>query len=136
MALHLGNTAPDFVQHSSIGEMQFHAWAGNSWVVFFSHPADFRPVCTTELGMTAKLKSEFDRRNVKALALSIAPAEDHQQWIKDIEDTQHTVIGFPIIADADRKVALLYDMIHPDQSETSTVRSLFVIDPKKKVRLT
>jgi alkyl hydroperoxide reductase subunit AhpC len=132
----LGDTAPDFEQDSSIGKIKFHEWAGDSWVVLFSHPADFTPVCTTELGLTAKLKSEFDKRNVKALALSVDPVESHKTWIKDIEETQKTVVGFPIIADADKKVASLYDMIHPEQSVTATVRSLFVIDPQKKVRLT
>lgn len=135
MTLRLGDTAPDFEQDSSIGKIKFHEWAGDSWVVLFSHPADFTPVCTTELGLTAKLKSEFDKRNVKALALSVDPAESHKAWIKDIEETQKTVVGFPIIADADKKVAVLYDMIHPEQSVTATVRSLFVIDPQKKVRL-
>ena len=104
-------------------------------MVLFSHPADFTPVCTTELGLTAKLKPEFDKRNVKAIALSVDPADKHREWIRDIEETQHTVVGFPIIADADRKVAELYDMIHPNQSATATVRSLFVIDPARKVRL-
>ena len=135
MTLRLGDTAPDFEQDSSQGRIKFHEWAGNSWVVLFSHPADFTPVCTTELGLTAKLKPEFDKRNVKAIALSVDPAEAHKSWIKDIEDTQNTVVGFPIIADADRKVATLYDMIHPEQSATATVRSLFVIDPNKKIRL-
>lgn len=136
MTLRLGDIAPDFEQDSSIGKIKFHEWAGDSWVVLFSHPADFTPVCTTELGLTAKLKPEFDKRNVKAIALSVDPAEKHRQWIGDIEETQHTHVGFPIVADADRAVATLYDMIHPKQSETATVRSLFVIDPKKKVRLT
>ncbi len=135
MSLHLGDIAPDFEQDSSIGALKFHAWAGNSWVVLFSHPADFTPVCTTELGLTAKLKPEFDKRNVKAIALSVDPAETHKTWIADIEDTQNTVVGFPIIADADKKVSVLYDMIHPEQSVTATVRSLFVIDPNKKIRL-
>ncbi|MES2261988.1 MAG: peroxiredoxin [Pseudomonadota bacterium] len=135
MTLRLGDIAPDFEQDSSIGPIKFHEWAGNSWVVLFSHPADFTPVCTTELGLTAKLKPEFDKRNVKAIALSVDPAESHQAWIKDIEETQKTVVGFPIIADADRKVATLYDMIHPEQSATATVRTLFVIDPNKKIRL-
>lgn len=136
MTLRLGDTAPDFEQDSSIGKIKFHEWAGDSWVVLFSHPADFTPVCTTELGLTAKLKSEFEKRNVKALALSVDPVESHKTWIKDIEETQKTVVGFPIIADADKKVSSLYDMIHPQQSVTATVRSLFVIDPQKKVRLT
>jgi len=135
MTLRLGDTAPDFEQDSTIGNIKFHEWAGDSWVVLFSHPADFTPVCTTELGLTAKLKPEFDQRNVKAIALSVDPADAHKEWIKDIEETQQTVVGFPIIADADRKVAELYDMIHPNQSATATVRSLFVIDPAKKVRL-
>ncbi|WP_431478904.1 peroxiredoxin [Massilia eburnea] len=135
MSLRLGDTAPDFEQDSSIGSIKFHEWAGESWVVLFSHPADFTPVCTTELGLTAKLKPEFDKRNVKAIALSVDPADKHKEWIKDIEETQQTVVGFPIIADADRKVAELYDMIHPNQSATATVRSLFVIDPAKKLRL-
>lgn len=135
MTLRLGDTAPDFEQNSSIGRISFYDWAGDSWVVLFSHPADFTPVCTTELGLTAKLKFAFDKRNVKAIALSVDPADKHVQWIKDIEETQNTVVDFPIIADADKKVAALYDMIHPSQSETMTVRSLFIIDPKKKVRL-
>ncbi|MDL2356805.1 MAG: peroxiredoxin [Pseudomonadota bacterium] len=135
MALRLGDTAPDFEQDSSIGKIKFHEWAGNAWVVLFSHPADFTPVCTTELGLTAKLKPEFDKRNVKAIALSVDPVETHKKWISDIEETQNTVVGFPIIADADKRVAALYDMIHPEQSTTATVRSLFVIDPQKKVRL-
>jgi alkyl hydroperoxide reductase subunit AhpC len=135
MTLRLGDTAPDFEQDSTIGKIRFHEWAGDSWVVLFSHPADFTPVCTTELGLTAKLKPEFDKRNVKAIALSVDPAAQHKQWICDIEETQNTVVGFPIIADADRKVSTLYDMIHPEQSATATVRSLFVIDPAKKIRL-
>jgi alkyl hydroperoxide reductase subunit AhpC len=135
MSLRLGDTAPDFEQDSSIGKIKFHEWAGDSWVVLFSHPADFTPVCTTELGLTAKLKPEFDKRNVKVLALSVDPTESHKSWISDIEQTQKTVVGFPIVADADKKVSVLYDMIHPEQSVTATVRSLFVIDPQKKVRL-
>ena len=135
MTLRLGDIAPDFTQDSSVGKLHFHEWAGDAWVVLFSHPADFTPVCTTELGLTAKLKPEFDKRNVKAIALSVDSADKHVQWIKDIEDTQQTIVGFPIIADSDKSVSSLYDMIHPNQSETMTVRSLFVIDPKKKVRL-
>ncbi|MGV7208964.1 peroxiredoxin [Oxalobacteraceae bacterium A2-2] len=135
MTLRLGDTAPDFTQDSSIGPLHFHEWAGDSWVVLFSHPADYTPVCTTELGLTAKLKPEFDKRNVKALALSVDGVESHTGWIKDIEETQQTVVGFPIVADHDRKVATLYDMIHPNASATATVRTLFVIDPAKKVRL-
>ena len=136
MTLRLGDTAPDFEQDSSLGRINFYDWSRDSWVVLFSHPADFTPVCTTELGLTAKLKPEFDKRNVKALALSVDPADTHKTWIKDIEETQKTVVGFPIIADADKKVALLYDMIHPAQSVTATVRTVFIIDPQKKVRLT
>jgi alkyl hydroperoxide reductase subunit AhpC len=136
MSLRLGDTAPDFEQDSTIGKIKFHEWAGDAWVVLFSHPADFTPVCTTELGLTAKLKPEFDRRNVKAIALSVDPAEAHKVWIKDIEETQKAVVGFPIIADVDKTVSTLYDMIHPQQSATATVRSLFVIDPAKKIRLT
>ncbi|MFL6710614.1 MAG: peroxiredoxin [Massilia sp.] len=135
MTLRLGDAAPDFEQDSSIGKLNFYQWAGDSWVVLFSHPADFTPVCTTELGLTAKLKPEFDKRNVKALALSVDAAESHKGWISDIEQTQKTVVGFPIIADQDRSVSTLYDMIHPEASATATVRSLFVIDPAKKVRL-
>lgn len=135
MAIRLGDTAPDFEQDSSIGRIKFHQWAGDSWVILFSHPADFTPICTTELGLTGKLKPDFDKRNVKAIALSVDPAESHKNWIKDIEETQKTVVGFPIIADADRKVSELYDMIHPGQSTTVTVRSVFIIDPKKTVRL-
>ncbi|MFD2366497.1 peroxiredoxin [Pseudoduganella sp. GCM10020061] len=135
MTLRLGDTAPDFEQDTSIGRIRFHEWAGNSWVVLFSHPADFTPVCTTELGLTAKLKDDFDKRNVKAIALSVDPAESHKKWINDIETTQDCVVGFPIIADADKKVANLYDMIHPEQSTTATVRSVFLIDPNKKIRM-
>lgn len=136
MSLRINDIAPDFSAETTQGPIKFHDWIGDNWAVLFSHPKDFTPVCTTELGLTAKLKPEFDKRNVKAIALSVDPAEKHVQWISDIEDTQHTVVGFPIVADHDRKVAGLYDMIHPNQSETATVRSLFVIDPKKKVRLT
>jgi alkyl hydroperoxide reductase subunit AhpC len=136
MSLHLGDIAPDFEQDSTIGPLKFHQWAGDAWVVLFSHPADFTPVCTTELGLTAKLKPAFEQRNVKAIALSVDPVETHRIWISDIEETQNTVVEFPIIADADRKVARLYDMIHPEQSATATVRALFVIDPAKKIRLT
>lgn len=136
MSLKLGDTAPDFEQDSSVGPIRFHEWLGDSWGVLFSHPADFTPVCTTELGLTAKLKDEFARRNVKAIALSVDPVDSHLRWIGDIEDTQRTTVNFPILADADRKVSLLYDLIHPNASTTATVRSLFVIDPQKKVRLT
>ena len=135
MSLRLGDTAPDFVQESSEGTIRFHEWLGDSWGVLFSHPADFTPVCTTELGLTAKLKDEFAKRNVKVIALSVDPVESHKKWIDDINDTQNTKVNFPIIADGDRKVSTLYDMIHPNASATATVRSLFVIDPKKVVRL-
>lgn len=135
-SLRLGDTAPDFEQASSLGPIRFHDWLGDSWGVLFSHPADFTPVCTTELGLTAKLKDEFAKRNVKVIALSVDRLESHGPWIDDINRTQHTVVGFPIIADADRKVSELYDLIHPNASTTATVRSLFVIDPAKKVRLT
>lgn len=135
MSIRLGDEAPDFEQDSTEGHIRFHQWLGNSWGVLFSHPADFTPVCTTELGLTAKLKAEFDSRNVKALALSVDPVDKHHQWIDDINDTQNTTVNFPILADADRKVSELYDMIHPNASATLTVRSLFIIDPQKKVRL-
>ena len=135
MSIRLGDIAPDFEQDSSLGRIRFHEWLGDSWGVLFSHPADFTPVCTTELGLTAKLKDEFAKRDVKAIALSVDSLESHQGWIKDIEETQATSVGFPILADADRKVASLYDMIHPNANDTLTVRSLFVIDPQKKVRL-
>lgn len=135
MSLRLGDEAPDFVQDSSEGEIHFHQWLGNSWGVLFSHPADFTPVCTTELGLTAKLKDEFSKRGVKAIALSVDPVESHQRWIGDINETQHTLVNFPILADADRKVSTLYDLIHPNASTTATVRSLFIIDPNKKIRL-
>ncbi|WP_296187701.1 peroxiredoxin [Pseudomonas sp. UBA1879] len=136
MSLKLGDTAPDFEQDSNEGRIKFHEWLGDKWGVLFSHPADFTPVCTTELGFTAKLKDEFDKRNVKAIALSVDSAESHVKWIGDINTTQNTIVNFPILADADRKVSDLYDLIHPNASETLTVRSLFVIDPNKKVRLT
>ena len=135
MALRLGDTAPDFSADTSDGPIDFHEWLGNSWGVLFSHPADFTPVCTTELGLTAKLKDEFAKRNVKAIALSVDPVDSHRKWIGDINETQNCSVNFPIIADPDRKVSMLYDMIHPNASATQTVRSLFVIDPAKKVRL-
>jgi alkyl hydroperoxide reductase subunit AhpC len=135
MTIRLGDIAPDFEQDSSAGRIRFHEWLGNSWGVLFSHPADFTPVCTTELGLTAKLKGEFDKRGVKAIALSVDPVESHTRWIADINDTQNTTVNFPIIADGDRKVSELYDMIHPNANATLTVRSLFIIDPNKKVRL-
>ena len=134
-SLRLGDTAPDFQQDSSLGPIRFHEWLGKSWGILFSHPADFTPVCTTELGFTAKLADEFKARNVKVIALSVDAVASHQRWIEDINDTQKTVVNFPIIADFDRKVSELYDLIHTNASTTVTVRSLFVIDPQKKVRL-
>jgi alkyl hydroperoxide reductase subunit AhpC len=136
MTIRLGDIAPDFQQESSQGSINFHQWLGDQWGVLFSHPADFTPVCTTELGFTAKLADEFAKRNVKAIALSVDPVESHQRWIGDIDETQGTTVNFPILADADRKVSELYDLIHPNANDTLTVRSLFVIDPNKKVRLT
>jgi thioredoxin-dependent peroxiredoxin len=134
-SLRLGDLAPDFDQDSTIGQIRFHDWLGKSWAVLFSHPADFTPVCTTELGLTAKLKEQFAKRDVKVIALSVDPVESHKKWIDDINATQQTTVNFPIIADADRKVSELYDLIHPKASATATVRSLFVIDPAKKIRL-
>ncbi|MBG4834554.1 peroxiredoxin [Pseudomonas aeruginosa] len=135
MSLRLGDIAPDFEQDSSEGRIRLHEWLGDSWGVLFSHPADFTPVCTTELGFTAKLKDQFAQRGVKVLALSVDPVDSHLKWIDDINETQDTRVNFPIIADADRKVSELYDLIHPNANDTLTVRSLFIIDPNKKVRL-
>jgi alkyl hydroperoxide reductase subunit AhpC len=134
--LRLGDTAPDFTQESTAGTIRFHEWAGASWVVLFSHPADFTPVCTTELGKTAALATEFAKRNVKPIAVSVDPLDSHNRWVGDINDTQNTTVNFPILADADKKVADLYDMIHPNASTTVTVRSVFIIDPKKVIRTT
>ncbi len=136
MAIQLGNIAPDFSQASTEGEIHFHEWAGGKWVILFSHPKDFTPVCTTELGAVAKLKPELDRRNAKALALSVDDNDSHKRWVADIEETQATKLNFPILADSDRKVSNLYGMIHPQANDTLTVRSVFIIDPNKKVRLT
>lgn len=136
MALRLGDTAPDFTQDSTIGPINFHEWAGDSWVVLFSHPADYTPVCTTELGRTANLAEEFAKRNVKVIGLSVDPVDSHKGWIEDINQTQNAEVDFPVIADHDRTVSDLYDMIHPNANDTLTVRSVFVIDPSKKVRLT
>ena len=136
MALHLGDIAPDFSAETSEGHVKFHDYLGNSWGVLFSHPKDFTPVCTTELGYVAKIKSEFDRRGVKVIGLSVDPSSAHKEWIKDINETQHTTMNFPVIADHDRKVATLYDMVHAGADNTQTVRSVFVIDPNKKIRLT
>lgn len=135
MTLRLGDTAPDFEQQSSQGNIHFYEYLGDSWGVLFSHPADYTPVCTTELGYTAKLHDEFQKRGVKAIALSVDDVESHKGWIEDINKTQNTTVNFPILADKDRKVSTLYDFIHPNASETLTVRSLVIIDPNKKVRL-
>jgi thioredoxin-dependent peroxiredoxin len=136
MALRLGDKVPDFMQNSSEGPIHFCEWQGSSWVILFSHPADFTPVCTTELGMVAKLKPEFDRRNVKVIGLSVDSLDSHERWADDIEQTQGAGLNFPLLADADRKVAQLYDMIQPEASATATVRSVFIIDPKCTLRLT
>ncbi|MCE3076708.1 peroxiredoxin [Chryseobacterium gwangjuense] len=135
MSIKLGDIAPDFNAESTNGNLNFYDFLGNSWGILFSHPADYTPVCTTELGFTAKLKSEFEQRNTKAIALSVDGVEDHHNWIKDINATQNTEVQFPIIADQDRKISELYDFIHPNASATATVRSLLIIDPEKKVRL-
>jgi len=136
MSLHLGDTAPDFTIDTSKGAIHFHEWLGESWCFFFSHPADFTPVCTTEMGRTAQLAKEFEARNTKPLGLSTDTAAEHLKWIKDVNETQHTDLQFPIVADPDLKIARLYDMIHPDQSTTEAVRAVFIIDPRKKIRLT
>ncbi len=136
MSLRLGDTAPNFQIDTTKGKIDFHEWIGDSWAFFFSHPADFTPVCTTEMGRTAQLQDEFTKRNVKSLGLSTDTVEEHDKWILDINDTQNTNLQFPIVADADHKIAQLYDMIHPGESETAAVRSVFIIDPKKKIRLT
>lgn len=136
MAIRLGDVAPDFSAQSSEGSISFHKWLGDGWGVLFSHPADFTPVCTTELGAVAKLRAEFDKRNVKVVALSVDPVESHTKWIHDINETQNTKVDFPIIADPKFEVANLYDMVHPEVSDKFTVRSVFVIGPDKKVKLT
>ncbi|KGE15474.1 peroxiredoxin [Sphingobacterium deserti] len=136
MSIKLGDIAPNFKADTSVGPIDFYEYIDGSWAVLYSHPSDYTPVCTTELGRTAQLKSEFEKRNVKVLALSVDSVEDHLEWIKDINETQNTTVEFPIIADKDRKVAELYDMIHPNASATATVRSVFVIGPDKKVKLT
>lgn len=135
MSLRLGDEAPNFTANTTQGEINFYDWIGNDWTVLFSHPADFTPVCTTELGFTAKLKDEFTKRNTKAIALSVDGIESHHNWIKDIEETQNVTMNFPIIADPDKKVAELYDMMHPNASEKFTVRSVFIIGPDKKIKL-
>ncbi|HJQ25352.1 MAG TPA: peroxiredoxin [Blastocatellia bacterium] len=136
MAIRLGDTAPDFSADTTEGPINFHEWIGDNWAVLFSHPKDYTPVCTTELGEVARIKGEFDKRGVKVIGLSVDPVDSHKGWAKDIEETQGTALNFPIIADPDRKVAEAYDMIHPNASETATVRSVFVIGPDKKVKLT
>lgn len=136
MSLQLGDIAPDFKAQTTEGEISFHEWLGDSWGILFSHPADFTPVCTTELGEVARLKHEFDKRNTKVIAVSVDSVESHHQWIPDINETQQTSVNFPIIADEDRKVAELYGMIHPNATEKTTVRSVFVIGPDKKIKLT
>ncbi|MEH6308216.1 peroxiredoxin [Olivibacter sp. CPCC 100613] len=136
MSLQLGDVAPNFDAITTEGNINFYDYVGDSWVVLYSHPSDYTPVCTTELGRTASLKQEFDKRNVKVLALSVDSVEDHHGWVKDINETQNVEVNFPIIADKDRKVAEAYGMIHPNASATATVRSVYVIDPNKKVRLT
>jgi alkyl hydroperoxide reductase subunit AhpC len=136
MAVKLGDIAPNFTAATTEGEVTFHDWIGDKWAILFSHPKDFTPVCTTELGTVAKMKDQFDKRNCKVMALSVDSVEDHHKWILDINETQNTTVNFPIIADTDRKVADLYDMIHPNALDTLTVRSVFVIGPDKKVKLT
>ena len=136
MVLQLGDTVPNFTQSSSEGEIDFHSWMGDSWAVLFSHPADYTPVCTTELGEVAKLKPEFDKRNVKVIALSVDDADSHKGWIGDVNETQNTTVNYPILADVDKKVSDLYGMIHPNANAKVTVRTVFVIDPNKKLRLT
>jgi alkyl hydroperoxide reductase subunit AhpC len=136
MSIRLGDIAPNFQAETNEGHIDFYEFLGDSWGLLFSHPADFTPVCTTELGQTAKLKKEFEKRNVKVIALSVDGAASHNVWIKDINETQHTTVNFPIIADEDKKVALLYDMIHPNATEKTTVRSVFIIGPDKKIKLT
>jgi alkyl hydroperoxide reductase subunit AhpC len=136
MAIRLGDTAPNFTAQTTLGELNFHEWLGDSWGILFSHPKDYTPVCTTELGEVARLKPEFDRRSVKVIGLSVDPLEDHHGWAKDIEETQGTALNFPLIADGDRKIADLYDMIPANAENTLTVRSVFIVGPDKKIKLT
>ena len=135
MAIRLGDEAPDFTAETTVGKINFHEWLGDSWGVLFSHPKDYTPVCTTELGETSRLKPEFDKRNVKVIGLSVDPLGSHEGWAKDIEETQGHALNFPLIADPDRKISTLYDMIHPNASDNFTVRSVYVIGPDKKVKL-
>jgi alkyl hydroperoxide reductase subunit AhpC len=134
-SLLLGDIAPDFEENTTQGKISFYQWLGNDWGILFSHPKDFTPVCTTEIGVASKLKSEFDKRKVKIIGLSVGSVESHQKWISDINETQHTKVNFPLIGDENHQVAELYGMIHPAQSEVSTVRAVFIIDPTKKIRL-
>ncbi len=136
MPLRLGDDAPDFTAETTEGTVRFHEWLGDAWGVLFSHPADFTPVCTTELGVVAKLKAEFAKRNVKVIGVSVDPLDDHRGWVSDINETQNTTVNFPLIADPDKTVASMYDMIHPNEDDKATVRSVFVIGPDKKVKLT
>ncbi len=135
MTLHLGDPAPDFTADTTAGEISFLDWKGDSWAVFFSHPADYTPVCTTELGRVAQLQPEWDKRNTKVIALSVDSVEDHRGWQPDIEEVSKTSLGYPIIADPDKKVAELYDMIHPGEGDASSVRSVFIISPDNKIKL-
>jgi len=136
MSLHIGDTAPNFQAETTTGPIDLHEWAGDDWVFFFSHPADFTPVCTTEMGMTAKLASEFKKRRVKPLGLSTDTVGEHLDWVKDVDETQGVTLKFPIVADPDLEIAKLYDMIHPGESETAAVRAVFIIDPDNRIRLT
>ncbi|MFT5051909.1 MAG: alkyl hydroperoxide reductase subunit AhpC [Chlamydiales bacterium] len=136
MALQLGDIAPDFTAESTAGTIEFHKWIGDSWCILFSHPKDYTPVCTTELGAASKLKSKFDERGVKVIGLSVDSVEDHQGWAADIEETQGVALNFPLLADPSREVSALYGMIHPNANDTLTVRSVFIVDPNKKIRLT
>lgn len=136
MALRLGDTAPNFTAETTHGTLDFYEYLGDSWGIFFSHPGDYTPVCTTELGSAAKLKDEFDKRNVKMIALSVDGIDSHHGWVRDINETQQTEVNYPIVADEDKKISVLYDMIHPNASENVTVRSVFIIGPDKKIKLT
>lgn len=136
MSLRLGDTAPNFTADTTEGHIDFHEWLGDGWGILLSHPADFTPVCTTEIGATSKLNQEFAKRGAKAIVVSVDSVEDHKKWSQDVEETQGCAVNFPLIGDTDRKVAELYDMIHPNEGDTSTVRSVFIIDPNKKIRLT
>ena len=136
MSIRLGDEAPNFTAETTEGKIDFHQWLGDKWGILFSHPADFTPVCTTELGVAAKSKKDFDKRNVKMIAISVDPMDSHKTWINDINETQHTTVNFPLIADPDKTIANMYDMIHPNASDKTTVRSVFIIGPDKKVKLT